>query len=484
VIRSLRSRLFAAILGTVLLCVGVSLALGIVLTKNAVRDTIKQGLVEQVRGIAVSAPAAAPGVTRGPTTRRLVGPPGGVPSGLPPGKSIKAHVEKPGGPVGLVSSPDQAKSPTAVPSVISERQASRLLPAPALAAVRAHRVAAGTISVQASPYLFAARQADGNILVVSRPDVVSGSDFSHYLSGLLIASGLALLLSAALAVLISRGMVRPLRRVADASRMLAAGGSPEPIPHQSTAELAELGAAFNDMSAQLTRARAAERAVLLSVSHELRTPLTSIRGYAEGIEDGTVKPRDAARVVEREARRLERLVGDLLALARLRQGVLDVRSETVDLAVIARETAERLRPQAHAAGVQLRITEDGHAPAIGDHDRILQVASNLVENAIRVSEPGSEVTMSASSATLRVVDRGPGIPVDELPHTFERFHLRRRRGQGSPDGAGVGLAIVRELTEAMGGSVEVENLNAAGASFTVRLPSSTATPVSGRRLSV
>ena len=252
--------------------------------------------------------------------------------------------------------------------------------------------------------------------------------------------------------------------------MLARGRSPEPIPHQGTTELAELGAAFNDMSTQLTRAREAERAVLLSVSHELRTPLTSIRVYAEGIEDGTVEPVNAARIVGREARRLERLVGDLLALAKLRQGVLEVRREPVDLAAIARETEERLRPQAQAAGVNVRITENGHAPANGDHDRVLQVASNLVENAIRVSAPGAEVTLSASSATLRVDDRGPGIPVEEIPRAFERFRLRRRYGRGSPDGAGLGLAIVRELTEAMGGSVEVENLAEGGASFTVRLP--------------
>src|SRR5439155_12871057 len=104
------------------------------------------------------------------------------------------------------------------------------------------------------------------------------------------------------------------------------------------------------------------------------------------------------------------------------------------------------------------------------HDRVLQVASNLVENAIRVSQRGSEVTLSARSATLCVADLGPGIPAGELPHAFERFHLRRRYGGGSPDGAGLGLAIVRELTEAMGGAVEVENSDGGGASFTVTLP--------------
>jgi signal transduction histidine kinase len=465
--RSLRTRLFAAILGTVLLCVGVSLALGILLTRTAVRDTIKQGLVEQVRGIAPTIATVPPGVPRGPA-KGSARPPGAVLSGPEGGLSLQAPQGKPGA-LGFTTRPAQDASPT-VSSVLSIKQASRALPESALADLRAHRIAEGTLSAKGHRDLFAAASTHGSVVVVSRPDVVSGSDFNHYLSGLLIASGLALLLSAALAMLLSRGVAAPLRRVAEASRMLAKGQSPEPLPRQSTTELAELGAAFNDMSMQLTRAREAERAVLLSVSHELRTPLTSIRGYAEGIEDGTVEPLDAARVVEREARRLERLVGDLLALAKLRQGVLEVRREPIDLGVIAREAEERLRPQAQAAGVELRITDNGHVPASGDHDRALQVVSNLVENAIRVSERGSEVTLSAKSATLRVADCGPGIPPDELPQAFERFHLRRRYGRGSPDGAGLGLSIVRELTEAMGGSVEVENLDGGGTSFTVRLP--------------
>jgi two-component system OmpR family sensor kinase len=464
--RSLRVRLFAAILGTLLLCVGVSLALGIVLTRSAVRDTIEQGLVEQARGIV---PGAAPLPPGSQLPRGVSRPPrAGIVTGSPNGLSIPAPAGKAGA-IGVVPPGQQAPS-VAVTKVLGAKQAARVLPASALPDLRARRIARGTLHAQGRPYLFAARRTPGGVVVVSRPDVVSGSDFSHYLSGLLIASGLALLLSAGLAMLLSRGMVTPLRRVAEASRVLARGRSPEPIPPQRTTELAELGAAFNDMSTQLTRAREAERAILLSVSHELRTPLTAIRGYAEGIEDGTVEPRDAARVVEREARRLERLVGDLLALARLRQGVLEIRSEPVDLGAIARETEERLRPQAQAAGVELRVAHGGHVPARGDHDRVLQVASNLVENAIRVSERGDEVTLSAKEATLRVSDCGPGIAVDELPHAFERFRLRRRYGRGSPDGAGLGLAIVRELTEAMGGSVEVKNRDEGGAAFTVTLP--------------
>lgn len=240
------------------------------------------------------------------------------------------------------------------------------------------------------------------------------------------------------------------------------------MPLEGTAELDELAVAFNGMSDQLALARDAERGVLLSVSDDLRTPLTSIRGYAEGIEGGTVEPREAAAVVARESGRLERLVGDLLALARLRQGVLEVRREQVDLAAVAREAEERLRPRAREAGVEIAV-EGGEAPALADHGRALQVVTNLLDNAIRVSPRGAAVTIAASPGEVSVSDRGPGIPVAEIPHAFERFHLRSRTG-GSPDGAGLGLAIVRELSEAVGGGAVVENLDGGGARFTVRLP--------------
>jgi signal transduction histidine kinase len=146
-----------------------------------------------------------------------------------------------------------------------------------------------------------------------------------------------------------------------------------------------------------------------------------------------------------------------------------VRSEPVDLAAVAREAEERLRPRAREAGVEVRV-EGGPAPAVADHGRALQVVTNLLDNAIRASPPGGAVTVAAAPGEVRVRDRGPGIPEAELPRAFERFHLRSRAGNASPDGAGLGLAIVRELTEAMGGTASAENLPGGGAGFTIRLP--------------
>jgi signal transduction histidine kinase len=455
--RSLRARLFVAILGTVLVAVGASLALGVVLTKSAVRDTIRGDVEAQAEAFAKQfgrlPPRSALKLQAGAAPL-----PGGQP-GLPTGPPPQAQA-------GVATAGENGGAPVTVLSLAS---AGEVLPASALAALRADEGADGTIEIEGHTQIYAAERTGRSVILVTRPDVVSGDDFSRYLSALLIASGVAALLAAAVAALLARRLTQPLRRLGAAAGELAAGRSPEPVPREGTEELDELALAFNGMSEQLALARDAERAVLLSVSHDLRTPLTSIRGYAEGIEDGTIPPGEAAAVVGREAGRLERLVGDLLALARLRQGVLEVRSEPVDLAAVGREAEERLRPRAREAGVEVRV-EGGSAPATADHGRALQVVTNLLDNAIRVSPRGAAVTIAAAPGELRISDQGPGIPAAELPHAFERFHLRARTGNGSPEGAGLGLAIVRELTEAMGGSVAVENLPGGGARFTVRLP--------------
>jgi signal transduction histidine kinase len=449
--RSLRARLFVAILGAVLLAVGASLALGIVLTRDAVRGTIRSDVERQADAL-----AAQSSLLRAARAK-------GSPRASRRGAAARSpRVSPPPGP------PPLGPGPRPV-AVLSLREAAEVLPPAAAAQLRREGSADGAAQIGERDSIFAARRSGESVVLVTRPDLVSGDDFRRYLSALLIASGAAALLAAAVAALLARRLTQPLRRLAGAAGELAAGRRPEPVPPEGTEELDHLAEAFNGMSEQLALARDAERAVLLSVSHDLRTPLTSIRGYAEGIEDGTVEQSDAAAVIGREAERLERLVGDLLALARLRQGVMEVRREPVNLAAVAREAEERLRPRAREAGVEVRV-EGGDAAATADHGRVLQVVSNLLENAIRVSPEGGTVTVGLAPGEVRVSDQGPGIPEGEIPRAFERFHLRARAGHGSQGGAGLGLAIVRELTEAMGGSVRVENLPAQGACFTIRLP--------------
>jgi two-component system sensor histidine kinase BaeS len=258
-------------------------------------------------------------------------------------------------------------------------------------------------------------------------------------------------------------------RVAAASRRLVTEDSPPTVPVEGPAELRSLATSFNEMASQLARARAAERDFLLSVSHELKTPLTAIRGYAEGLGDQAVSLDEAAETIRREAERLERLVTDLLDLARMRRSTFSVRREPIDLAVAAREVVRRYGPQADSFGVELDEASPDAAPALGDADRILQVLSNLVENALRVTPSGGRVHVVAEPGLLAVEDTGPGLTPDEIEHAFERFFLHSRHRDRRSVGSGLGLAIVKELTQGMGGHVAVTSAPGEGARFVVRL---------------
>ncbi len=260
--------------------------------------------------------------------------------------------------------------------------------------------------------------------------------------------------------------MRPIRRVADASRALAAGGSPEPLPTGGTTELAALSRAFNEMAADLAAARDRERDFLLSVSHELKTPLTAIRGFAEGLAEGAFSAEDAADTILLEARRLERLVRDLLDLARMNRSEFRVRAEPVDLAEVAHEVVARHEAAAREFGVRAEGGRRG-GWVDADHDRMLQVASNLVENALRETPPGGSVTVVVEPGRLAVADTGPGLEPDDLPHAFDRFFLYDKYGKERPVGSGLGLAIVKQLALAMGGDVTVRSAPGAGATFAI-----------------
>jgi len=241
------------------------------------------------------------------------------------------------------------------------------------------------------------------------------------------------------------------------------------VPVEGSRELAALASSFNKMADQLLRARAAERAFLLSVSHELKTPLTAIRGYADALAEG-VLPVEGIGTIQREALRLEALVQDLLQLARMNRSEFTVRSEPIDLAVAASEAVQRYEAKAREFGVLLEAEGDGPAPATGDAERMLQVVSNLVENALRLTPAGGSVRIHTAPGTLTVEDTGPGLKAEELPHAFERFYLTSRFRGERPVGTGLGLAIVKQLVEGMRGRVEVTSVPGGPTRFTVRLP--------------
>ena len=437
-LNSLRTRLFAAIAALVVLSVGVTLLIGSVLTRREVERATLRDVSHQADLLAGRERLALLPFARLKTMEPFLKRQGQ--------RVVAVRLDRPS--VWLTD---------------EER-----------AALRAGRGVEGTVMPDSVEFYFAARPVSGRAFVLLRPKQVGATSAEPYLKGLALAAGLGAALAAIASLLLARAISRPVRRVAEASGRLVTDESPELVPVEGPTELAMLAESFNDMASQLAYARAAERSFLLSVSHELRTPLTAIRGYAEGLAEGAVSADEATEVIRVEALRLERLIRDVIDLARMQRTDFSIESEEVDLADAAREAVRRYEPQARSFGVSLEAVANGAAPALGDPDRVLQVVSNLVENALRVTPAGGSVRVSAEPGEVVVEDNGPGLDAEELPHAFERFFLWKRYGDTRAVGTGLGLAIVKELTEGMSGRVDVESRPQRGTRFVVRLPAAAA----------
>jgi two-component system sensor histidine kinase BaeS len=325
----------------------------------------------------------------------------------------------------------------------------------------------GSTTYQGKRQLYSYRTLPHLGLLLLRPSSSLSSAVRPYLTDLLLAGLAGVAIAAILSFLLARSITLPLRRVVAATRAIASDESHEPLKPEGASELASLAAAFNEMSRQLDASRDAERAFLLSVSHELKTPLTAIRGYAEGLAEGAFDPEEAARTIAIEAQRLERLVRDLLDLARMNRSEFSVRSEPVDLAEVAREAVARHEAAAREFDVEL-VAGGGESWVDADGDRVLQIASNLVENALRATPARGRVTVTGDDGRLVVADTGPGISAADVPHAFERFYLYDKASRDRRVGSGLGLAIVRQLATAMGGDVSVAS-GPGGTAFTVTL---------------
>ncbi|HEY5318542.1 MAG TPA: HAMP domain-containing sensor histidine kinase [Solirubrobacteraceae bacterium] len=334
--------------------------------------------------------------------------------------------------------------------------------------------AQGTATVRGRTFIYAERTTPNGLVVLIRGAGLAFGEWRPFLLSLVLAGLGGALLAAVLSYLLARRLTRPLAELASATTAIARGARGVAVPVRGDDELAALAGSFNWMSGELERAREEQRDFLESVSHELKTPLTSIRGYAEALDEGAVAPADGARVIAAEARRLERLVQDLLDLARLGRAGFEVAHEPIDLASVARRSVERHLPRAHELGIALSATGAPEAGAIGDSERLLQATSNLVENALRLTPAGGSVTITAHSAgaesTIAVRDTGPGLEPDDLPRAFDRFYLYDRYRSERAVGSGLGLAIVEQLLARMGGSVAASVAPGGGAQFTLSLP--------------
>jgi signal transduction histidine kinase len=416
---SLRWRLFAAMLGALALTLALTIAIGAVLTRRQVDRTQASALAHSADQLAAQR---------------------------------RTHVS-------------YRKEKDTVSGGVLQWVAERRVFAPYVPNV--DRSSDGQTDYEGKEQLYSYRTLPHLGLLMLRPASSRAAAWRPFLGDLLLAALAGIGLAALLSFGVARSITRPIRRVAEATRRLAADEAHEPLPREGASELAALAAAFNQMAVELDASREAERAFLLSVSHELKTPLTAIRGWAEGLEEGAFAPEEAARTIQLEAGRLERLVRDLLDLARMNRSEFSVRQEPVDLAETARLAAERHEAAARSFEVAL-VVDAVETWVLADADRVLQVASNLVENALRETPAGGSVSVSAADAHLVVADTGPGIPAEDLPHAFERFYLYDKVGKDRPVGSGLGLAIVRQLVTAMGGRVSVTS-GPGGTRFTVAL---------------
>jgi len=324
----------------------------------------------------------------------------------------------------------------------------------------------GTTIFAAAPFTSTFTLAKGDAPTVTQVVILTRSPdtgLTQALPWFLLSAAIVLLIAALVGDWLGRRIIRPLREAEAVTSKIAAGdlSAQIPIPDHPYAELASLATSINTMAAALARSKGMERQFLLSVSHDLRTPLTSIRGFAEAIADGAAPDNErAGEVIAAEARRLERLVKDLLDLARFdaRRFGLDPRS--VDVVEVAADTGEGFRPKAEELGLRLdfQAPTTGAVTASADPDRLAQVVANLVENALKYARSRVlvGVASSAQGAVIWVDDDGPGIPPEDLPRVFDRLFMSSRY-PARQVGTGLGLAIVAELVSAMGGSVRAES---------------------------
>lgn len=280
----------------------------------------------------------------------------------------------------------------------------------------------------------------------------------------------------ALAVVVAGRIADPLRQLTAAARRMSDGDLTTRVGPVGHGEVAELGAAFDDMAASLGAQDAARRTLTSDISHELRSPLANLRGYLEAIQDGVV-PADAATIasLHDEVLQLQALSADLQELSLAQAGGLRLEHMPVDLSELAEAVGVSFRPAATKIGVTLRVHLVGNPAAVtGDPVRLRRAITNLVSNAIRHSPPDSTVEIAIVDDTDRVhvtvTDQGEGIAAEHLPHLFDRFYRVDPSRSRQTGGSGLGLAITRELVEAHGGSVEATSEIGRGSAFTIHLP--------------
>ena len=296
--------------------------------------------------------------------------------------------------------------------------------------------------------------------------------------GLLWTLLAAVLVVSLLSLLVSGSFTRPIKALTTASRNLAEGKRMQLVEVKSGDELGELGSSFNRMSQEIENAERLRKQMTADIAHDLRTPLTVIGGYVEAARDGALDlTPERLDVLGLEVNRLNRLVSDLRTLSQSDSGELLISREAVEPTGLLTKISEVFRLQAEQKGVDLKVTAAQGLPALyGDEGRLMQVLENLVANAIRHTPTGGKIVLGVSEVKenhgllFTVTDSGEGIPAEELPLIFERFHRVDKSRHADSNQSGLGLAIARAIVEAHGGRIWAESTPGKGTTISFEIP--------------
>jgi signal transduction histidine kinase len=330
-----------------------------------------------------------------------------------------------------------------------------------------------TFLAVADPFILEKGSPPFGGLVVATPQTQLSNQVVRLLERLAIALFIGLLVTAVLAWYLSGRITRPLRRLAGAADEVAEGHYDTEVPVLTSGdEVADLADSFRQMTSRLSEAEELERNFLMTVSHELRTPLTAIRGHVEALREGVVDDpalRTASLdVISAEAMRLERLVGDVLDLAKLDTRRFTVRHEEVDMARLLEQAYLAFGEEAKQRKIDYSQEVSAEPVIVTDGDRVLQIITNLLANAFRWTPNGGSVGLHLSSENgnihVAVEDTGPGIGPEEQDRIFRPFWTHDGKGTG------LGLAIARELAMALGGWIDLDSEVGRGSKFELVLP--------------
>jgi len=272
----------------------------------------------------------------------------------------------------------------------------------------------------------------------------------------------ALIASVGLSALLARMLARPLEEVGRAARRVAEGDYAARVPRDGPEEIASLADSFNQMAASLERQETMRRDFIANAAHELRTPLTNLQGYLEALRDGVIVADLATyESLWDEAERLVRLSRSLDALAEGDAAIGSDALQEIDLATAIRTALELAQPILERAALTVTVDVPEHLPARANPDHLAQVLGNLISNAARYTPPGGSVAVRAerrpADLLVSISNSGDGIPAEDLDRVFERFYRVEKSRDRARGGAGIGLAIVKQLVEAGGGQVGAES---------------------------